>query len=44
MQNVTDGHQLLRKLIIETSCSVNYEPCADWATNLFRQWMENNIT
>ncbi|KAI4458975.1 protease m1 zinc metalloprotease [Holotrichia oblita] len=44
MQNVTDGHQLLRRLIIETACSVNYEPCADWATNLFRNWMENNIT
>ncbi|KRT82677.1 hypothetical protein AMK59_3046, partial [Oryctes borbonicus] len=44
MWNVTNGNQLLRKLTIETACSVNYEPCTNWAENLFNEWMKKNIT
>ncbi|GJQ74269.1 hypothetical protein Trydic_g19168 [Trypoxylus dichotomus] len=44
MWNVTDGHQLLRRLTIETACNVNYEPCTAWAEKLFDEWMKKNIS
>lgn len=34
----------LRDLIVETACEIGYKPCADWAADTFKDFMNSNIS
>lgn len=40
-KNDTENEKLLRSIVIRAMCKAQYEPCENWAKEIFSKWMES---